>query len=113
MLFADASGLPEELTSASGQVSWHAQYMAWGNTISETWVQSAQKEQHLHAEQPLPQNLRFQGQYLDREIGLHYNTYRFYDPDIGRFISPDPIGLAGGLNVWAYAPNPVGWIDPL
>ena len=45
------------------------------------------------------QNLRFQGQYLDRDTGLHYNTFRFYDPDIGRFISPDPIGLEGGINL--------------
>jgi uncharacterized protein RhaS with RHS repeats len=43
---------------------------------------------------------------------LHYNTFRFYDPDIGRFISPDPIGLNGGLNLQTYAPNPARWIDP-
>ncbi|WP_244098347.1 RHS repeat-associated core domain-containing protein [Burkholderia ambifaria] len=41
-------------------------------------------------------DLRFQGQYLNRETGLHYNTVRFYDPDVGRFISPDPIGQLGG-----------------
>ncbi len=58
------------------------------------------------------QNLRFQGQYLDRETGLHYNTFRFYGPDIGRFISPDPIGLAGGINLFQYAPEPFGWVDP-
>ncbi|MGH8410591.1 MAG: RHS repeat-associated core domain-containing protein, partial [Pseudomonas sp.] len=52
------------------------------------------------------------GQYLDRETGLHYNTFRFYDPDIGRFIQPDPIGLAGGINLHAYASNPLSWIDP-
>ncbi|EMH4086295.1 TPA: RHS repeat-associated core domain-containing protein [Providencia stuartii] len=45
------------------------------------------------------QNLRFQGQYFDRETGLHYNPFRYYDPDIGRFIQQDPIGLAGGLNL--------------
>ncbi|MDA8457396.1 RHS repeat-associated core domain-containing protein, partial [Acidovorax sp. GBBC 3334] len=54
-----------------------------------------------------------QGQYLDRETGLHYNTFRYYDPDMGRFISPDPIGLAGGLNLQQYAVNPLSWIDPL
>ena len=57
-------------------------------------------------------NPGFQGQYLDRETGLHYNTFRYYDPDIGRFINQDPIGLAGGLNLYAYAPNPIQWIDP-
>ena len=58
------------------------------------------------------QNLRFQGQYLDRDTGLHYNTFRFYDPDLGRFISPDPIGLMGGINLGSYAPNPIAWTDP-
>ncbi len=43
-----------------------------------------------------PQNLRMQGQYLDRETGLHYNLHRYYDPDSGRFTQHDPIGLAGG-----------------
>ncbi|WP_167540890.1 RHS repeat-associated core domain-containing protein [Paraburkholderia xenovorans] len=44
--------------------------------------------------------------------GLHYNTLRYYDPDIGRFTTPDPIGLAGGVNLYQYAPNPLGWLDP-
>nr|WP_219999523.1 RHS repeat-associated core domain-containing protein [Snodgrassella alvi] len=56
--------------------------------------------------------MRYQGQYLDRETGLHYNTFRYYDPDIGRFTMPDPIGLAGGYNLYRYAPNPLMWIDP-
>ncbi|KAA8993837.1 type IV secretion protein Rhs, partial [Affinibrenneria salicis] len=60
-----------------------------------------------------PQNLRFQGQYLDRETGLHYNLFRYYDPQCGRFTQPDPIGLAGGINLYQYAPNPLSWIDPL
>uniref|UniRef100_UPI00138AEA92 RHS repeat-associated core domain-containing protein n=1 Tax=Yersinia wautersii TaxID=1341643 RepID=UPI00138AEA92 len=59
------------------------------------------------------QNLKLQGQYLDRETGLHYNTFRYYDPVMGRFTQPDPIGLAGGINLYAYAPNPLGWVDPL
>ncbi len=54
-----------------------------------------------------------QGQYLDRETGLHYNLFRYYDADSMHFISPDPIGLAGGLNLYQYAPNALGWVDPL
>ncbi|TDR25012.1 RHS repeat-associated core domain-containing protein, partial [Hydromonas duriensis] len=57
--------------------------------------------------------IRFQGQYFDHETGLHYNRHRYYDPHSGRFVSRDPIGLLGGMNVHAYAPNPVEWIDPL
>ncbi|MEX9967751.1 RHS repeat-associated core domain-containing protein, partial [Providencia stuartii] len=59
------------------------------------------------------QNLRFQGQYFDKETGLHYNTFRYYAPDLGRFTQQDPIGLAGGLNLYQYAPNPLTWNDPL
>jgi RHS repeat-associated protein len=58
------------------------------------------------------QNLRMQGQYLDRETGLHYNLFRYYDPDSARFTQQDPIGLAG-IKLYQYAPNPLGWIDPL
>ncbi|WP_369306563.1 RHS repeat-associated core domain-containing protein [Pseudomonas sp. W2-17] len=57
--------------------------------------------------------IRFQGQYHDHETGLHYNRHRYYDPRVGRFISKDPIGYSGGLNLYHYVPNPTGWIDPL
>jgi RHS repeat-associated protein len=99
----DLNGLPEQLTEADGHLVWHARYQVWGNTAEEV------REPYFIEEQ----NLRFQGQYLDRETGLHYNTFRFYDPDVGRFTTPDPIGLAGGINLYQYAPNPVGWVDPL
>ena len=98
----DLNGLPEQLTEADGETVWRATYRVWGNTAEEV------REPYYIEEQ----NLRFQGQYLDRETGLHYNTFRFYDPDIGRFTTPDPIGLAGGLNLYQYAPNPFGWVDP-
>jgi RHS repeat-associated protein len=46
------------------------------------------------------QNLRFQGQYFDEETGLHYNRFRYDDPDVGRFTNQDPIGLDGGNNLF-------------
>ncbi len=98
----DLNGLPEQLTDDQGQVLWSARYLTWGASWEEQRTPGLVEDQ----------NLRFQGQYLDRETGLHYNLFRFYDPDIGRFTQLDPIGLAGGLNLYVYAPNPFTWIDP-
>jgi len=97
----DLNGAPEALTDPDGEITWQLTAKVWGGAI--------------HEEQTSPlsqQNLRFQGQYLDRETGLHYNTFRYYDPDIGRFTTPDTIGLEGGLNLYQYAPNPFMWVDP-
>ncbi|WP_278406917.1 RHS repeat-associated core domain-containing protein, partial [Pseudomonas rhodesiae] len=52
-------------------------------------------------------------QYFDEESGLHYNRHRYYNPDIGRYLTPDPVKLAGGINGYRYVPNPTGWVDPL
>jgi len=59
------------------------------------------------------QPLRFMGQYADPETGLHYNRHRFYDPETGRYLTPDPIGIDAGLNAYVYAADPVNTIDPL
>ncbi|MEH6422595.1 RHS repeat domain-containing protein, partial [Pseudomonas sp. CGJS7] len=96
------AGLPEQLTDANGNAIWRSDYEGWGKTRDE-WHSPRQARE---------QNLRYQGQHLDRETGLHYNTFRFYDPDIARFIQTDPIGLAGGTNLFLYASNSFTWIDP-
>ncbi|AMX04822.1 type IV secretion protein Rhs [Enterobacter asburiae] len=97
------NGTPERMTDSEGQVRWEGVNSAWGKLLRESETQVS----------GYSQNLRMQGQYLDRETGLHYNLFRYYDPDCGRFTQQDPIGLYGGLNLYSYAPNPLGWIDPL
>lgn len=59
-------------------------------------------------------NLRFAGQYYDAESGLHYNMFRTYNPEIGRYMQSDPIGLSGGFNTYNYVnKNPLDGVDPL
>ncbi len=99
----DPNGAPFALTNEQGDVVWRANYDAFGKAIGDGAATAAQEFQPL----------RLVGQYFDAATGLCYNRYRYYDPDIGRFISPDPIGLLGGENFYWYAPNPLSWIDPL
>lgn len=55
----------------------------------------------------------FLGQYFNQETELHYNWHRYYDSATGRYLTPDPIGLSGGLNLYLYVQgNPVNAIDP-
>ena len=55
----------------------------------------------------------YQGQYFDSELDLSYNRHRYFDARTGSFVSQDPLGLAAGDNVYSYAPNVWGWVDPL
>jgi RHS repeat-associated protein len=99
----DHLGTPQELTDYSGEIVWSAKYNAYGKVTRIAFGGGEQLEQPL----------RFQGQYFDAESGLHYNRHRYYDPDVGRYLTPDPIKLAGGLNPYQYTRNPTGWVDPL
>lgn len=96
----DHLGTPQELVTARGDVVWSAVFYSYG-------------QMRFMLADDVPQPLRFQGQYYDEESGLSYNRYRYYDDCSLRYLSPDPIGLAGGINAYAYVPSPLAWVDPL
>jgi len=95
----DPVGLPHEVFNSRGHTLWRGEYDGAGRLRTEPV-------------QRIDQPLRFQGQYHDAETGLRYNLHRYYDPDLGHFISKDPLGLAASEDLYAYAPNPWTWIDP-
>ena len=97
----DQIGIPREMTDKDGNLLWFGNYTGWGRLKEETKVTDS-------AYQPF----RLQNQYADRETGLHYNFFRYYEPDAGRFVNQDPIGLEGGSNLYRFAPNTVSWTDP-
>jgi RHS repeat-associated protein len=96
----DHLGTPQEMTDANGKIVWNVRYRAYGNVV-EKEVERVEN------------NLRFQGQYFDAETGLHYNRFRYYDPQVGQFVQQDPIRLLGEENFYQYTINPITWIDPL
>lgn len=106
----DLNGAPLEVTDERGAVRWSGQYGSFGEVRHQSEGFSRLVNRTAMAHQPL----RYAGQYADGETGLHYNLFRYYDPQVGRFIVQDPIGLAGGnLNLYNYAPNSLLWIDPM
>ena len=97
----DQIGIPREMTDRDGRLLWFGDYDGSGRLDGETNITGAH------------QPFRLQNQYFDAETGLHYNFFRYYDPHSGRFVTQDPIGLWGGENLYAFAPNAQGWVDPL
>ncbi|WP_312951377.1 RHS repeat-associated core domain-containing protein [Superficieibacter sp.] len=105
----DLNSAPLEVTDASGAVRWSGQYGSFG----EVRYQSEGLSRLANSATLRHQPLRYAGQYADGETGLHYNLFRYYDPQVGRFVVQDPIGLAGGVNLYSYVKNPLSYIDPL
>ncbi|WLA07627.1 DUF6531 domain-containing protein [Xanthomonas translucens] len=95
----DPNGCPTRLFDSDGNIVWAASYEAWGR--SSLLIENIES------------NIRLQGQYYDQESEIFYNRYRFYDSHIGAFLGQDPIGLRGGLNVYEYGYNALGFIDVL
>ena len=96
----DQIGIPREMTDINGNLLWYGEYTAWGRLKKDERV-------YRNAHQPF----RLQNQYYDEETGLHYNLMRYYEPEAGRFVNQDPIGLWGGANLYWFAPNTQVWVD--
>ncbi len=91
---------PAETGQTERAVVWSASYTAFGQATLEI--------------QEIPNNLRFPGQYADAETGVHYNWFRYYAPEIGRYLRTDPIRLEGGdVNWYGYVwNNSINLTDP-
>jgi RHS repeat-associated protein len=133
-IHGDHLGTPQAITDERQRVVWLAQYDAFGRATAQglpssevtaqnrsnrsterSWIGSAHADNAASApaDKPFEFHLRFAGQYEDSETGWHYNWHRFYDPDTGRYLTPDPIGLRGGDNAFGYAAgDPFGLVDP-
>ena len=94
-------GAVEAATDRQGQLIWRARYTAFGH------------QQVLSRTGPFELPLRLPGQYFDAESGLHYNLHRYYDPDRGQYLTPDPLGTPDGPDPYRYVRhNPLRYIDP-
>lgn len=97
----DELGQPRQLLDKAGNVVWSASRVSAFGQVT------------IAAGSSIEQPWRFPGQYYDAETGLHYNLQRYYDAQTGRYVTEDPIGLAGGFNRYAYAyGNPTNYLDP-
>ena len=102
---ADHLGTPRIITDAQRREIWQ-----W---YSDPFGTTAANEDPDHNGVAVTYNLRFAGQYFDKETGLHYNYFRDYDPKTGRYLESDPIGLAGGVNTFTYVRNnSLRYVDP-
>jgi len=95
----DRIGTPQLMTDDTGTIVWEASYKPFGRAS-------------INPKSTVVNNIRFPGQYYDGETGLHYNYFRYYDPRMGRYVRPDPIGLVGGISLYPYVlSNPINITD--
>jgi len=101
-VFSDPTGVPLHIEDARCEIVW------WASKV-EPWGRV-----DIHDSARIEYNLRWAGHYRDPETGLHQNRFRYYDPELGRYLSPDPIGYQGSeVNLYAYCPNPLVQVDVL
>jgi RHS repeat-associated protein len=125
----DHLGTPRELLDESGaRLRWRQSFTLWGRRharitqrpvndddprsgVIESVEDEFERPPDISAAPELCP-IRYQGQWEDAESGLYYNRFRYYDPLTGGYLSPDPIGLEGGLRPQGYVENPTTWVDP-
>ncbi len=112
-IVTDLTGTARELCSEEGDVHWRGEQALWGAYREAKTPMALRRWLGDAANDEVSCDLRYPGQLYDAESGLYYNRHRYYDPEIGQYISPDPIGLRGGLRPQGYVHNPVDWVDPL
>ena len=106
-IVTDHLGTPVEAYNEQGEEVWYRRLDMNGNVIEERSMNYTSYKDYIK----IP--FLFQGQYYDEEIKLAYNRFRYYSPDMGMYISSDPIGLAGGFNTYAYVKDTNTWVDVL
>ncbi len=129
-IHGDHLGTPQAITDGTQRVVWLARYDAFGRATAQglprseltaqnrtkkasggSWIGTAHAAEN--SDKPFEFYLRFAGQYEDSETGWYYNWHRYYEPETGRYLTPDPIGLRGGANAYGYAANdPLRAVDP-
>jgi RHS repeat-associated protein len=99
-VFTNHLGAPEQVEDESGRAVWRGEVSPYG----AIQVEIGRRDEI---------NIRFPGHYYDVETGLHYNRFRYYDPALGCYLQSDPLGIAGGSNLYAYLANPLTDVDIL
>ncbi len=97
-VLCDHLGAPERIEDDAGRILWRARLDPYGTA-------------HVEIGEGFHQPIRFPGHLHDEETGLHYNRFRYYSPELGRYLESDPNGIEGGLNLYAYTANPLREVD--
>jgi len=97
-IFSDQICCPVRVEDDAGNVLWRANILPYGRALIQPGA-------------TIELNLRWPGHYYDSETGLHYNRYRYYSPELGRYIQVDPRDIEGGLNLYAYTARPLDEVD--
>jgi len=94
----DILNTPQSITDAQQEIVWAGNYQPYGKV-----------EENVST---IENNIRFLGQYEDKESGLVFNYFRDYDNSLGRYVESDPVGLSGGVNLYIYAnSSPINEFD--